>query len=492
MPRIFTQEQLGKDRVNGFYETPLKTVEYICNKILPFYKKGMKILDPAVGDGVFLYALKQAGVSVHDLYGFDIDTQKVSSLKKIFPHVTVFDATNPFPETFDFIVGNPPYNGDESYFIRENRTRLKKQFKEIDAKNTYSMIAYRAIHALRQNGIFSMILSDSFLTNNYYRKFRLFLLRTTAINELLLAPWKLFHGRSADVRTCILTATKKEESDIIFQISDDALQVRLIDRVKSEQEYDQPRHLEYIRQQDFSSYPDSTFLIGVSPQIRKLYLTTPLRLGDIVGGGTGISTGNDKRFLKTRTEVAKNTDWVPYFKNGARRAYYYEPEFYIEKNYRDHAKTTDNYLVRNEKFFFREGISCSSVGVRFSASYLPPGCLFGVNANFFFRDRETLFYTLGLLNTKIAWYFARKVLIRTNNISANYLRKLPYKEPPAAEKKKIALMVEAIVNNLRTSSDFDFSAIQAKLDKKFYQIFRLTPATIKDIDEFCSNFYESL
>ena len=73
MPRIFTQEQLGKDRINGFYETPLKTVEYICNKILPYYKKGKKILDPAVGDGIFLYALNQSGVDRNDLYGFDIN-----------------------------------------------------------------------------------------------------------------------------------------------------------------------------------------------------------------------------------------------------------------------------------------------------------------------------------------------------------------------------------------------------------------------------------
>jgi len=218
MPRIFTEEQLGKDRINGFYETPLKTVEYICNKILPYYKKGKKILDPAVGDGIFLHALHKAGVNKKDLYGFDIDPQKVKTLKKTYPNIKVFDATNPFQEKFDFIVGNPPYNGDESHFVRNNRERLKKLFKEIGAKNTYSMISYQAIRSLNPGGIFSMILSDSFLTNNYYKKFRLFLLRNTEILELLLAPWKLFHGRSADVRTCIVTAKKKNDTDIIFQL----------------------------------------------------------------------------------------------------------------------------------------------------------------------------------------------------------------------------------------------------------------------------------
>lgn len=492
MPRIFTQEQLGKDRVNGFYETPLKTVEYICNKILNHYKKGKKILDPAVGDGIFLHALHQAGVDKNDLYGFDIDEEKVKILRSIYKNVKVFDATNPFKEKYDFIVGNPPYNGDESHFIRNNRERLKKLFKEIDTKNTYSMISYQAINSLNPGGIFSMILSDSFLTNNYYKDFRIFLLRNTEVKEILLAPWKLFHGRSADVRTCIITLVKQDETEIVFQIKNGDNEVKLIDRVKSEDEYLKPPRLEKIKQKEFYKYPNTTFLIGLPTEIRNLYKNTEKRLGHIVEGGTGISTGRDKRFLKKKAEVQNNPDWVPYYKNGARQAYYYEPEYYIEKNYKKHSENIKNYLIRNEKFFFREGISCSSVGIRFSSSYMPEGCLFGVNANFFFRDRTTLFYTLGLLNSKISWYFARKVLIRTNNISANYLRLLPYKEPSIKNKEKISETVQKLVKELQKNIDYDYSKIQNELDNQFYGIFSFKKLTIKEIEKFCNNFYEEL
>ena len=63
MPTIFSKETLGKDRVIGFYDTPLPTVAYICSKILPHYKPGMKVLDPAVGVGVFLeYLLSQGDI----------------------------------------------------------------------------------------------------------------------------------------------------------------------------------------------------------------------------------------------------------------------------------------------------------------------------------------------------------------------------------------------------------------------------------------------
>ena len=149
-------------------------------------------------------------------------------------------------------------------------------------------------------------------------------------------------------------------------------------------------------------------------------------------------------------------------------------------------------MIRNEKFFFKEGITCSSVGVRFSAAYLPPDCLFGVNANFFFADRASLFYTLGLLNTKLAWYFARRVLIRTNNISANYLRLLPYIEPDSTMKNEIAKTVENVVKELRHDGKCDFSKTQEKLDKIFFELYEFDKHLQSEVHDFCDNFYERL
>ena len=117
MPVIYSKEKLGKNRLDGFYETPLKTVEYMCDKILDKINKNTKICDPCVGDGVFLKYLSQNGVSKSQLFGYDIDKKKIDNLRQSFQNINIFDATLKFEKKFDIFIGNAPYAGDESYFI---------------------------------------------------------------------------------------------------------------------------------------------------------------------------------------------------------------------------------------------------------------------------------------------------------------------------------------------------------------------------------------
>ena len=74
--------------------------------------------------------------------------------------------------------------------------------------------------------------------------------------------------------------------------------IKLIDRLLSENEYNTNKKTEWILQEEIKKYPNSQILIGLSKEIRDLYLKSKLKLGDIAGGGTGISTGKDKLYLK--------------------------------------------------------------------------------------------------------------------------------------------------------------------------------------------------
>lgn len=492
MPVIFSKEHLGKDRVDGFYETPRQTVMFMADLALKYCPHAKTVLDPCVGDGVFLDEFANRGFRGGNLFGLDIDEQKVASLKQRFANIHNHDATMPIDGRYDIIIGNPPYNGDESYFIRENRDRLKKEYAPIGAKNTFSMITYNAVRNLDDGGVIVKIVSDAFLTNKYYEKFRNFLLEEMEVLELILCPSTLFRHIKADVRTCILVARKKKPECVMFKISDN--NIRMVDRIQREEDYKNPERVEFIKQADVSKFPTSSFIIGVPDGIKDIYLNSDNTIDSLFGGGTGISTGKDKLFLRKRSDI-KNKDlesWVPYYKNGARSKYYYEPDFFIERDYQKHSDAHHNYMVRNKKFFFKEGITCSSVGVRFSASYMPPGGLFGVNANFFTDDKKIMYYTLAFLNSRLAWYFARRVLVRTNNISSNYLKRMPIVLGSNADVESIADETENIVKMKMRNLEYDSSNFEKRMDRKFFDIYELGAGDIKDVDDFCSDFYAKL
>ena len=124
---------------------------------------------------------------------------------------------------------------------------------------------------------------------------------------------------------------------------------------------------------------------------------------------------------------------------------------------------------------------------------MPKGCLFGVNANFFFKNEDDLYYVLAFLNTKIAWYFARKVLIRTNNISANYLRKMPIIFPKSLKlKKDIVKMTKQIIQSLKKDKSFRTLEFENKMDLLFYKIYKINDLDRARIEKFSTNFYEEL
>ena len=63
----------------------------------------------------------------------------------------------------------------------------------------------------------------------------------------------------------------------------------------------------------------------------------------------------------------------------------------------DISKVIPNFIVRNKNYLFKEGISCSSMGVAFGAAILPKDATFGVNANIIVDESEK-WWLLAYLN----------------------------------------------------------------------------------------------
>lgn len=155
---------------------------------------------------------------------------------------------------------------------------------------------------------------------------------------------------------------------------------------------------------------------------------------------TGMTTGNNKEYLKMWYEInfnkiaigkhnmgevnLKNNYWIPYNKGGNRRNWFGNNEYVVnwaEKDNFNRAKTT------LERLYLREGLTWPFItSGNFSARYFGNGFLWDVAGSpCFFDDDEIMFYTLGLLCSKLADMLLN-LINPTINVQAIDLENLPF------------------------------------------------------------------
>jgi type I restriction-modification system DNA methylase subunit/REP element-mobilizing transposase RayT len=122
------------------------------------------------------------------------------------PHEHAFRAE--YKGGFDVIIGNPPY-----VFARDNFKKEEKDFfvnEYVSAKyqiNTYLLFIEKAVHILKENGIYGLIIPNSWLMMYSGEGLRKFLLETNKLNQIINLAGYSFE--SANVETVILLAEKE-------------------------------------------------------------------------------------------------------------------------------------------------------------------------------------------------------------------------------------------------------------------------------------------
>lgn len=490
------QEKINKDftnkRQNGVYSTPEKTAKFMVSLVTKYITSDSLILDPCVGEGIFIKYLLKSGVDSKNIYSYDINKDVVNEIKhKYSINAYTKDFLLNTSQLFNIIIGNPPYKSrrNNEYF-KNNKLELEEKFNDIGLYNMYSLFTVEAINRLEPDGIVCFIVEDAFMTNRYYKRFRKFILDTCFIEDLILAPRKLFHGVKADVNTVILVLRKKSNlinSEIIFE-QERSHTIGMIGRCLSEDEYTNPNRKQEIKQITFRKMPDYKFFIDIPLKLISIITNAETSFGDICTGGAGISTGNDKKYLRSRKEVIDNKNWVGFYKSGQRTPYYYETEYFIEKDFKKYSTSDNNFIVRNEQFFFKRGITCSSVGRKFTAALLPEGNLFGVNANFFFKSENDLLYNLGFLNSKLVIFICRKFLARSNIIATSFIREIPYILPTEKEKVRVIEQVQKIIMKLKLDKSSTIEVEQSIIDETIFNLYQIN----LDLQQEILDFYKHI
>ena len=463
-----------------------------------------RVLEPSCGDGSFLAAIADriGGRSDNrrektELIGIEIDPELVNRsrcllsekstkghqvfhggvyqadffhayLTSIIPGSDRADTQHLRHNSFDLIIGNPPFGGTfdprlEDLLDRRLGRRMGKKIK----KETYAFFVVACLDLLRAGGRLVMICSDTLLTIPTMTGLRNLLMekgevRLSDIREFssetnypMLVLDFLKGGRprrvsrnSVTVSTDAIRATPNLSWGITPELAqfftgpmlsqyfiassgmttgNNALFVR---KVRDDGTICEPYQFEFYDAPVTVAYEIERSRLGKMSARRRASLQAAELRGD---------TQRRVRVVRREeNEVIRlpDTRYRPYNKS-ANGLVYSDPTHYIYWKDEGDAvltyKRTGNWYLRGvggQPFFGREGLTWRLVSSRFLPRYLPPGYILDSGAPCGFLrpgvPREELFFVIGWLLSDLANRILKTVINHTRNIQSKDFERMPY------------------------------------------------------------------
>jgi hypothetical protein len=381
---------------------------------------------------------------------------------------------------YDYLVANPPYNCHEVDFIRNNKKELLELFSDVGVHNMYSMFISAMIDLAKDGALIGLVTSDSFFTAKAHRKLRKKLLDQCSIIEITMCSNDLFHDQAADVRTSIVILQKgKQYQGEVFVSSRPLSKAALEAQLEKQLTGFRSGTVKGYRLEDIILHGEKDnleFIIDCPDDIKGLF--SEERLGEKFDCVTGISTGKDELYL-SREKVDPFT--ISFYKNPAKNRFYAGNPLFLHKDFLRFSEEIDNFMVRNKHLLFKPGITCSSMGVEFTASRLPEGATFGVNANIICDDQDA-WWLLAYLNSELVTYLVRGVLIRSNMITSGYVARIPLVGFDEEEKRELGRLGFAAYELARDG--LSFMEVMAEINLLINTCSGISDGTVEIIREF--------
>lgn len=208
----------------GQYMTPSFLGSKMAKMLTPYMEnRKIKVLDPAVGTGELLLAFDQENLNAQtDFYGFDIDSGMLATAKKNIPGIitvkkSIFDKIGDYENSFDFIIGNPPY-----FEIKKDLPELKdldfETKNEAGRLNMFALFFEYSLKLLKPNGLMVFLVPPSMNNGAYFKQTREYILKHSTIEHLeVVRHNKHFTDALTSVQIIVL---RKREKPVEPSISD--------------------------------------------------------------------------------------------------------------------------------------------------------------------------------------------------------------------------------------------------------------------------------
>ncbi len=255
-------------------------------------------------------------------------------------------------------------------------------------------------------------------------------------------------------------------------------------------------YLEYVSTENFSLIPGTPVAFWVSDNFVNAFKHKSLK--EYADAKKGFDTGNNDLYLKYWFEpnirniffTASNAEealeagvrWYPTTKGGAFRRWYGNNEYVVDWEHNgSKIKAASGANVRNERYYFREGLAWSTLtNGKFSLRYQPTGSLFESKGNKCFPLTSKMFnYILGFLNTPVTQSYL-EVLSPTIDYNLGPLSNVPILLP---NENETYCRVDSLVKENISISQVDWDSFETSWDFKRHLLLAHSLFTPQEIAE---------
>ena len=476
-------------------------------------KEGDVILEPSAGEGVFIDALL---TDFHDdvkVDALDMDTKAISVLHAkydSFNHVAVKETDTLFDDQLDFysmmggfydkVIGNPPYGAWRDV---KKRGDLKKKYPGYYVKESYTLFMLRSLMVLKEGGVLSFIVPDTFLFLNLHKNLRKTLLKNTKIKEILIFPSKFFPGVSFGYSNLSIITLEKtsDEKNALNNI------VRVIKGFDSAEQLPEvvngniPENavVYKMKQKEILNNPDSRLLLNnVGLDLSK----ASEKLSDYADVVTGFYTGDNIRFIRAKNKSVKGsknydvvnpddvTDhaslegiaeddkhYIPYIKSSSaiRYARPYD-EWYVQwdKEALSYYNSSKKARFQNSQFYFKKGIAIPMVKAsKIRATAIDKKVFDQSIVGIFPKDEKYYNYILAIMNSDIVCKIIHTINPTANN-SSNYVKLIPFVLPSEEELTKINKLTNEAIAYAKQENLSELTTVEKEInhivDEIYYSV----------------------
>ncbi|HHJ0898415.1 TPA: BREX-1 system adenine-specific DNA-methyltransferase PglX [Escherichia coli] len=380
-----------------------------------------------------LYRLEQEG-----------DFQQKAAAKAFIPFI---QQAWILAQRYDAVVANPPYMGSKG-MNGELKEFAKNNFPDSKA-DLFAMFIERGFLWLKNAGFNSMVTMQSWMFLSSFENMRKNILNKFTIEAMVHmgnGVMKIAFGTNA---TIFRTLSSKNLKGKFYHISQD-------DISPNGTPFSFPskkNRKSTMSSKEFHSIPGKQILYWITPSLAEMF-NSGLNFGNMSTAKKGVTTGNNDKYLRLWHEVSidktsmfckeNSATWYPVTKGGKYRKWYGNKDYLINwKNNGFEIKNSPGFELRNESFFFQEGLTWGDVSSGdFSMRYHDEKGLFEGRGPMAFADEYE--YILGFMNSNIAKAFL-KLFCPTLTYNVGDVVKVPLSHIPSHIKEKIIINTKRII-----------------------------------------------